>query len=179
MSLSIASSKSAGSTAVLSLRAASSAASFTRFARSAPAKPAVRAATTLRSTGWRQLHVLGVDAKDFLASLHVRLVHQNLTIETSGPKQRRIEHFGPVGGRHDDDRLARVEAVHFSEQLVERLLTLLVRSHWALHTRAAERIELVDEDDARRFRLGLRKQIAHPRGARRRRTSPRTRSRSG
>ena len=38
------------STAVLSLRAASSAASLTRLARSAPAKPAVRAAMTLRST---------------------------------------------------------------------------------------------------------------------------------
>ena len=48
ISRSIADSKSCMSTAVLSLRAASSAASFTRLARSAPAKPAVRAATTLQ-----------------------------------------------------------------------------------------------------------------------------------
>ena len=36
-----------------------------------------------------------------------------------------------------------------------------MRSHRALHTSAAERIELVDEDDARRLRFGLREQIAH------------------
>src|SRR5213594_2819572 len=46
---SIASSKSAISTAFFSLRAASSAASLTMFARSAPAKPGVRAAITPRS----------------------------------------------------------------------------------------------------------------------------------
>ena len=47
-----------------------------------------------------------------------------------------------------------VEAVHLDEQLVQRVLALVVPAHDAGHAaRLAERVELVDEDDARR--LGL------------------------
>ena len=67
--------------------------------------------------------------------------------------------------RHDDDALARVEAVHLGQQLVERLLALLVAAHRRLDADLAERVELVDEDDARRLGFGLREQIAHPRRA--------------
>ena len=83
MTRSIASSKSFMSTAVLSRRAASSAASLTRLARSAPAKPAVRAAITFRSTSSAELHVLDVDAQDLLAAADVRLVDQHLAIEAA------------------------------------------------------------------------------------------------
>ena len=53
----MASSKSRMSTAVLSLRAASRAASLTRFARSAPANPTVRLAIVRRSTSGETLTV--------------------------------------------------------------------------------------------------------------------------
>ena len=138
---------------------------MTRFARSAPAKPAVRAAMTFRSTSGADLHALGVDAQDLLASLDVRLVDEHLAIEAAGAEQRRIEHLGPVGRAHDDDALARVEAVHLGEQLIERLLALLVAAERALHAHLAERVELVDEDDARRLGFGLLKQIADAGGA--------------
>ena len=82
-----------------------------------------------------------------------------------GPEQRGVEHLGPVGGAHDDDALARIEAVHLGEQLVERLLALLVAAHRALDAHLAERVQLVDEDDARRLGFGLREQIAHARRA--------------
>ena len=111
---------------------------------------------------WRQLDLLGVDAQDLFAALDVRLVDEHLPIEAPGTEQGRVEHFRPVGRGHDDDRLARVEAVHLGQQLVQRLLALLVRSHRALHARAAERVELVDEDDARRLLLGLREEVADP-----------------
>ena len=153
------------STAVLSLRAASSAASFTRFARSAPANPAVRAATIFRSTSGDHLHALRVDAQDLLAAFHVGLVDEHLAIEAAGAEQRRVEHLGAVGRAHDDDALARIEAVHFREQLIERLLALLVAAERALHAHLAERVELVDEDDARRLRFGLLEQIADAGGA--------------
>ena len=72
---------------------------------------------------------------------------------------------GRFVARHDDDALARVEPVHLGEQLVERLLALLVAADRALHARLAERVELVDEDDARRLGFGLLEEIANAGGA--------------
>ena len=149
MTRSIASSKSFMSTAVLSRRAASSAASLTRLARSAPAKPAVRAAIDLEVDALADLHVLDVNPQDVLAAADVGLVDEHLPIEAARAEQGRIEHLGAVGRAHDDDALAAVEAVHLGEQLVERLLALLVAAHRRLDADLAERVELVDEDDAR------------------------------
>ena len=61
--------------------------------------------------------------------------------------------------------LLRVEAVHLGEQLIERLLALVVPGEVARPARLADRVELVDEHDARRLLLRLLKQIAHARRA--------------
>ena len=111
------------------------------------------------------LHGPRVDPEDVLAPAHVGLVDQHLTIEPAGPEQGRVEHLGAVGGGHDDDALAGVEAVHLRQQLVQRLLALLVAAHRALDAHLAERVEFVDEHDAGRLGLGLREQVAHARGA--------------
>ena len=94
-------------------------------------------------------------------------LHGDAAVEAPRPQQRRVEHVGPVGGGEHDDRLGALEAVQLGEDLVERLLALVVGAgdrHRAL-ARAADRVELVDEDDRRRRLLGLGEQVAHPRGA--------------
>ena len=111
------------------------------------------------------LHVARVDLENLFATADVGLVDEDLAVETSGAEQRRVEDLGPVGRAHDDDALARVEAVHLGEQLVERLLALLVAAHRRLNADLAERVELVDEDDARRLGFGLAEEIADTRGA--------------
>src|SRR5205085_12080742 len=68
----------------------------------------------------------------------------------------------------DDDAGRRVEAVHLGEDLVERLLALVVAAAEAGDARRArtpDRVELVDEDDRRRGVLRLREEIANARGA--------------
>src|SRR5205807_5378713 len=67
-------------------------------------------------------------------------------------------------GDQDDVRLD-VEAVHLDEQLVERLLALVVPTAEPGTTVAADGVDLVDEDDARRVLLGLVEQVAHAAGA--------------
>jgi hypothetical protein len=47
-------------------------------------------------------------------------------VETSRSQQRRVEDLGPVGRGQHDDRLHALEAVHFGEDLVERLLALVI-----------------------------------------------------
>jgi hypothetical protein len=69
------------------------------------------------------------------------------------------------------------EAVHFDEQLIERLLALLVTERRA-SAAAADGVELVDEDDARRMTAALLEQLADTRGANARHTSRRSQIRS-
>ncbi len=106
-----------------------------------------------------------MDAENLFAAADVGLVHEHLAIEAAGAQQRRVEHLGPIGGAHDDDPFARIEAVHLGQQLVQRLLALFVAAHRALHAHFPERVELVDEDDAGGLGLGLAEQIAHASGA--------------
>jgi hypothetical protein len=90
----------------------------------------------------------------------------HLPVEPARPQQRRVQHFGPVGGTKHHDPRCDVETVHLRQQLVERLLALVVK-----HSRArarpalADRVDLVHEDDRRGGLAGLCEQIAHPRGA--------------
>ena len=106
-----------------------------------------------------------MNPQDLLPAVDVGLVHEHLAIEAAGTQERRIEHFGPIRGAHDDHALARVEAVHLGQQLVQGLLALLVAAERTLHADLAERVELVDEHDAGRLRLRLLKEIANARGA--------------
>ena len=82
-----------------------------------------------------QLHVIGqlqflqVDAQDLDAPLLVRPIHQHLPIEPSGAHQRGIKDLRPVGRRQDDDRHRAIEPVHLRQQLIERLLLLVLPAH--------------------------------------------------
>ena len=58
----------------------------------------------------------------------------------------------------------RFEAVHLDEELVERLLALFVAERVAAAA-AADRVELVDEDDAGLVAAGVLEEAAHARGA--------------
>ncbi len=146
-------------------RAARMAASLTRLARSAPEKPGDCLATRLEVDLLVERLALDVHLEDLEAALHVRPVEDDLAVEAAGAQQRRVEHVGPVGGGHDDDVGVGVEAVHLDQDLVERLLTLVVRAAQAGAALAAHGVDLVDEDDAGAVALGLVEEVAHAAGA--------------
>jgi len=83
-------------------------------------------AMVFRFTSGRQRHLAHVNFQNLLAADHVGIRHHDLTVETAGTQQRRIEHVGPVGGGDQDDAFVGFKAVHLDQQLVERLLTLVV-----------------------------------------------------
>ena len=141
------------------------AASLTRLARSAPEKPGdwrAMSSTTMRLV---ERLALGVDLEDRRPALHVRPVEDDLAVEPAGAQQRRVEDVRPVGGGDDDHVRVRVEAIHLDEDLVEGLLALVVRAAEAGPALAADRVDLVDEDDARRIALGLVEEVADAAGA--------------
>ena len=159
--------KSAISTLSWLRRAASSAASLQRLARSAPTIPGVVAASASRSTSSAERQRPRVDLEDLAAAVLVRRLHGDAPVEASRAQQRGVEDLGAVGGADHDDRLGGLEAVHLGQDLVERLLALVVRAGDAGRPLpgAADGVELVDEDDRRRRLLGLGEQVAHARGA--------------
>jgi len=106
-----------------------------------------------------------VHAQDRLAALEVGPVDHDLTVEPSGPQQRRVEDVGPVRGRHQDHRGPLIEAVHLDQQLVQRLLALVVPAAEAGTALAAYGVDLVDKHDRRSARLRLFEQVPHARRA--------------
>src|SRR5690606_28100213 len=96
MILSLASSNSSIVTRRLLRRAAIRAASLTRFIRSAPEKPGVPRARTLRST-FGASGTLRMNLEDLLAADDVGIGHDDLAIETARTQQCGVEHVGPVG----------------------------------------------------------------------------------
>jgi hypothetical protein len=88
-------------------------------------------------------------------------------VKAAGAQQRRVEDLGSVGRGEHGDRLDALKAIHLGQDLIERLLALVVPAGDRDRplSRAADRVELVDEDDRRRRLLGLRKQVTHARRA--------------
>ncbi len=98
-------------------------------------------------------------------ALDVGTRHHDLAIETTGTQQRRVEDIRAVGCGDQDNALVRFEPVHLDQQLVEGLLTLVMAPAEPGAAMAADRVDLVDEDDAGRIFLALHEQVANTAGA--------------
>ncbi len=128
-------------------------------------KPGVPAASVSRSISVRQRLALRVHLEDLAAADPVGPVDDDLPVEAPGAQQRRVEDVGPVRGRDEDDVVLQLEAVHLDEQLVQRLLALVVATAQTGAAVATDGVDLVHEDDARRRLLRLLEQVAHTAGA--------------
>src|SRR6266508_2020891 len=95
-------------------------------------------------------------------SLVIGRVDHDLSIEPPWSQERRIEHVRPVRGRQHHDTFAARKAVHLGQDLIERLLTLVVTSERTRSAaRAPDRVDLVDEDDGGSDLPRLRKKFAY------------------
>ena len=106
-----------------------------------------------------------MNLEDLLAADDVRIRHHDLTVEAAGTQQRGIEHVGAVGRGDQDHAFIGLEAVHLDQQLVQRLLALVIAAAEAGAAMTADRVDFVDEDDAGRVLLGLLEHVAHAAGA--------------
>ena len=102
-------------------------------------------------------------ARISLAAVDVRQPDVDLAVEAARAEDGRVERVEAVGRGDDDDVIGRPEAVELDEQLVERLLALLVAVRAAAGL--ADRVELVEEDDAAAELAGLGEQLADALGA--------------
>ena len=113
----------------------------------------------------RQRLALGVDLQDLLPALDVGQAHIHLPVEPSRTQQGGVEDIHTVGGGQHHNALVDGEAVHLHQQLVQRLLPLVVAAAQTAAALASHRVDLIDKHDGRRLLLGLLKQVADAAGA--------------
>ena len=104
-----------------------------------------------------------MDFEDSLTAIYVRLIQDYPAIEPAGAQQGRVEDVRSVGGREDDHLGAGVEAIHLHQNLVQRLLPLIMTTTQARAAVTAHSVDLIDEDYTRCIALGLIEEIPHTR----------------
>ncbi len=165
MTLSLANSSSCMPILFLSRLAASRAASLTRFSRSAPLKPgvprAIMARLTPSSNGVLREWTLRISSRPRISGAR----HDHLTVEPARSEQRRIEDIGAVGGGNQNDAFIGFESVHLHQELVQGLFAFVMTATQSGPAMAADGVDFIDKDDARRVFLALHKQIAYARSA--------------
>jgi hypothetical protein len=108
----------------------------------------------------RELAPFRVQLEDFEAAVDVRDVDDDLAVEAARAQQGGVEDVGAVGGAHHHQPGVAAEAVHLHQQLVQRLLALVVALPDPRAALAPGGVELVDEDDRRGHLAGLREEVA-------------------
>ena len=99
------------------------------------------------------------------ATAQIGEVDHDLAIEAARSGECLIEHVRPVGRSDDHDAGGLIESIHLNQQLIECLILIGRGGVVAASALAAERVDLVDKDDARRKLAGARKQAPHARRA--------------
>ena len=107
----------------------------------------------------KQVHVVaewlaaGVHLQDLVPAFEVGRLDRDLPVEPARTQQRGVEDVRPVRRRDEDHVGLDVEAVHLDQQLVQRLLALVVTAAKPCSAMASDGVDLVDEDDGGAFSL--------------------------
>ena len=104
---------------------------------------------------------LGMNTQNRLASANIRIANRDLAIKTTRAQKRGIQNILAVRRCQNNDALVDRKAIHLNEQLVERLLALIVSAAETAASLAADSVDLIDEDDRRGDLLCLLEQVAH------------------
>ncbi len=107
--------------------------------------------------------IAGMHPQNGLAALDIGIIDGDMTVKAAGAQQRRVKDILAVGGRHDDNAEIGSKAVHFHQQLVQGLLTLIMATAQTGAAVTAHGVDLIDENNAGCALFGLFKQIAHAR----------------
>ena len=98
-----------------------------------------------------------MNAEDLSSAFVVGHANDDLAVEATWAAERLVDRFRPVGGRDDDEVLARLKPVHQAQQLGD---DALFRFAGDLATLGRDGIDLVDEDDRGRGCSRLFEQFA-------------------
>ncbi len=121
------------------------------LARSAPDAPGSCTGNRVKVDIAGHMNILSVHLQNCDTTLQIGQLHWNAAIKTARTQQSRVKRLWTVGRRQNNDAFGAVKAVHLGQQLVERLLALIVAAHACAVALFTDGINLVDEHDARCF----------------------------
>ena len=70
-----------------------------------------------------------------------------MAVKPTGPEQCRIQYIGTVGCRDNNHRFMSAETVHFRENLIQGLLSLIMSPAQTGTSCAADTVEFIDKDN--------------------------------
>ena len=90
----------------------------------------------------------GLHLEDCLSSELIRQAHFNFAVHSS--QQSWIENVGPIRGSNHDNRRAVVlpEAIHTSEELIERLVPLIIAHVGARRSSFRKGVNFIDKNNS-------------------------------
>mmetsp|Transcript_5693 Transcript_5693/g.8374 ORF Transcript_5693/g.8374 Transcript_5693/m.8374 type:complete len:286 (+) Transcript_5693:880-1737(+) len=106
-----------------------------------------------------------VHAQDSSTALEIGKIDCDLTIESSRAEKCVIKNVKPVRGSNGDNTRIAIETIHFDQNLIQCLLTLIVTSSESCSALTSNGIDFINEDDTRGVLLGLVKHITHTRSS--------------
>ena len=101
-----------------------------------------------------------VDLQNVLTAFEVGKLNGNAAVKPSGSCQCRIKRFRAVCCGKDNYAVVAGKAVHFGQKLVKGLLALIVSAGSAVPF-LSDGVNLINENNARRFFLGLAEKVAY------------------
>src|SRR4051794_40806592 len=99
--------------------------------------------------------------QDALAPAHIRSVDHHAPVKTARAEKCGIEYVRTVRRGYQDHAFVRFKPVHFDEQLIQRLLALVMSAAETSAAVPSDRVDFIDKDNARRILFALLEQVAH------------------
>ena len=108
-----------------------------------------------------QRHFAHVNSQNLFAAADVRQGHIDLAVKAARAQQGGVQNVRAVGGSHHDHADVGFKSIHLDQHLVQGLFALVIAATQAGAALAADCVDLINEDDARRVFLGVLKHVAH------------------
>src|SRR5207247_10796656 len=102
-----------------------------------------------------------MDLQDGFATADVRKVYRDLAVKSTRTQQSGVEHIGTIGGRDDNDPFLSIEPIHFDQQRIKGLFTLVVSAAQPVTTTPPHGIDFVDENQTGGILASLFKHVSH------------------
>src|SRR5688500_18214605 len=98
------------------------------------------------------------------ATDHIWFINGNLSVETAWAEQGWIQYVRPVGSSYDNNTGVGSKTVHFHQQRVKCILTLVIGTwHSATSAGATYCIDLINKNDTGCFFFGLLEKVTDTR----------------
>ena len=107
-------------------------------------------------------YLADMDLQDSMPSLQIGPVDNDSTVKPSRSKESRVKNIGTVCGRHDDHAFIGLKAVHFNQELVQRLLPFVMSPPQSRSPMSSHGIDFVDEDDGGCVSFSKFEEVSNP-----------------